>query len=276
MIEVFDGERTEEARHSSKGNQFKWKRGDYWYKADYTGYEGLAEYMVSHLLRYSTLGTEEYVLYDTEEIRYGNQSFAGCRSHDFLTDFSKKQSGKLQMITLERLFRNIYGESLYKSIFRIREHEERLKFLVDQTERITGLTDFGRYMCKLLTIDAIFLNEDRHTHNIAVLWDGGEEYDYCPIFDQGAALLADTTLDYPLGEDVIKLMHKAEAKSFCRSFEEQLDIAEELYGEPIHFSFGEKEIRELLQKDDVYQKQVKQRVFTILLQQRRKYEILFR
>lgn len=71
-------------------------------------------------------------------------------------------------------------------------------------------------------------------------------------------------------------MHKAEAKSFCRSFEEQLDIAEELYGEPIHFSFGEKEIRELLQKDDVYQKQVKQRVFTILLQQRRKYEILFR
>lgn len=39
-----------------------------WYKADYTGDEGLAEYVISHLLEYSTLKENEFVLYDLEEI----------------------------------------------------------------------------------------------------------------------------------------------------------------------------------------------------------------
>ena len=42
-------------------------------------------------------------------------------------------------------------------------------FLVEQIERITGLKEFGKYMNKLFTLDALILNEDRHTHNIAVL-----------------------------------------------------------------------------------------------------------
>ena len=46
-------------RHSSKGNQLKWNPAntETWYKADYIGYEGLTEYMVSHLLMHSTLST---------------------------------------------------------------------------------------------------------------------------------------------------------------------------------------------------------------------------
>lgn len=46
---------------------------------------------------------------------------------------------------------------------------------------MTGLQEFGIYMNKLLTIDALFLNEDRHTHNIAVLMNGKGDYAYCPI-----------------------------------------------------------------------------------------------
>ncbi len=41
--------------------------------------------------------------------------------------------------------------------------------MVEQVERVTKLPDFGAYMNKLFTIDAVFLNEDRHTHNIAIL-----------------------------------------------------------------------------------------------------------
>lgn len=74
---------------------------------------------------------------------------------------------------------------------------------------------------------------------------------------------------------VLELMTKTESKTFCRSFEEQVDIAEELYGEQIHFHFGEKEIRELLEKDEVYPEAVKRRVYTVLMQQRRKYRYLF-
>ena len=32
--------------HSSKGNQQKWENNGIWYKADHTGYEGLAEYIL--------------------------------------------------------------------------------------------------------------------------------------------------------------------------------------------------------------------------------------
>lgn len=45
--------RFETAGHSSKGNQLKWKDGDFWYKADYMGYEGLAEVVVAAALKES-------------------------------------------------------------------------------------------------------------------------------------------------------------------------------------------------------------------------------
>ena len=50
MIELFEQNTRTLARQSSKGNQLKWENDGIWYKADYTGYEGLAEYMVSQLL----------------------------------------------------------------------------------------------------------------------------------------------------------------------------------------------------------------------------------
>lgn len=41
--------------------------------------------------------------------------------------------------------------------------------LVEETERAAGIKNFGIYIRRLLTVDALFLNEDRHKHNIAVL-----------------------------------------------------------------------------------------------------------
>ena len=55
MIELKDDQRFENDRRSSKGNQYKFYTDNKWYKADYLGYEGLAEYVVSKLLRFSTL-----------------------------------------------------------------------------------------------------------------------------------------------------------------------------------------------------------------------------
>ena len=75
MIELFEQDVKTNDRQSSKGNQLKWKNGCTWYKADYTGYEGLTEYMVSHLLEKSTLAADEYVLYDIEQIKYKNTIF---------------------------------------------------------------------------------------------------------------------------------------------------------------------------------------------------------
>lgn len=269
MVELFEQDIKTNDRQSSKGNQLKWENAGIWYKADYTGYEGLAEYMISHLLQKSTLDTTEFVVYELEEIKYKNAVYTGAKSETFLKD-------EWQIITLERLFQNFTGKSLYKTLYSISEHEERLRFLVEQIERITGLKGFGVYMNKLLTIDAFFLNEDRHMHNIAVLMNDKGEFAYCPIFDNGAGLLADMKMDYPLGDDVYGLMDMVCAKTICEEFEEQLDISEALYKTNLNFEFTKADVKELLDKATSYSIEVRDRVETIIYAQMRKYKYLMR
>lgn len=268
MIELFEQDMKVDDRQSSKGNQLKWKSHGIWYKADYTGYEGLAEYIISHLLQKSTLSEQEYVLYDLEQIKYKSKVYSGVKSKDFL------QCG-WQIITLERLFQNFFGQSLYQSIFKIRDHEERLIFLVNQVERITGLKEFGKYLNKLLTIDAFFLNEDRHTHNIAVLMNKKGAFAYCPVFDNGAGILADTTMDYPLDGDIYELIDSVKSKTISSDFEEQLDISEALYQNHIKFSFTMKDVKELLDNAEIYSEKERIRVERVMRVQMRKYQYLF-
>lgn len=189
-------------RQSSKGDQLKWEDKGFWYKADYMGYEGLAEYVVSSLLKYSDVAENMYIRYQTEEIFYKRSRYLGCKSRNFLP-------------------------------------------------------------------------EDRHMHNIGVLLDEQGQYHYCPIFDNGCALLSDTRMDYPLEEDIIELIPQVKSKTLSMDFDEQLDAVENLYGYHIHFSFGRHEIERVLEEEPYYSREVKSRVREILLQQRRKYQYLF-
>lgn len=268
MIELFESKLKNNTRQSSKGNQLKWENGGFWYKADYTGYEGLSECVISHILLYSTLGNEEFVVYDPEIISYRKQVFNGAKSRNFL----KKG---WQIITLERLFSGYYGRKLTESIYRIQDEEKRLRFLVDSVKDITGLRSFGVYMNKLLTVDAFFLNEDRHLHNIAVLMNEKQEYDYCPIFDNGAGLLADTSMDYPLGENVYDLIDSVKAKTFSDDFDVQLDISEKLYGHNLKFSFTKKDVKRIIDACDIYPEEIRLRVETVIYDRMRKYTYLF-
>ena len=267
MIELFEGNLQDMGRKSSKGNQLKWEKDGFWYKADQLGYEGLSECVVSRLLKFSSLTEDEYVPYEPEEIRYKKQVYKGCKSRDF--------SDGWQVITLERLFKNLYGDGLNKGIYSIANHKERLHYLVEQVERVTGIKNFGEYICKLFTVDAFFLNEDRHTHNISVLTDRKNNFRLCPIYDNGAALLSDTIMDYPIGIDIYEEIKNVKAKTICDSFDEQLDIAEELYGQQVHFSFTRKDIQCALADLKIYDKAITDRVEQILLEQRRKYNYLF-
>ncbi len=268
MIDLSREEMKTQSRQSSKGNQMKWQRDNQWYKADYTGYEGLAEYLVSSLLMKSTLQPKDFVIYSTQEIRYQHTHFIGCKSQNFLGD-------GWQMITLERLFMNTYGQSLNKSIYAIKDLKERLRFTVNQITRITGLKDFGTYLTHLLTIDALFLNEDRHTHNIAVLINPEGQYKHCPIFDNGACLLSDTSVDYPMGVEVDILMGSVKSKTFCISFDDQLDAAEDLYGRSLKFDFTLDQVEEILGFESIYSKEIKNRVLEVLRKQSSKYQYLF-
>lgn len=268
IIILNDDDRQQLNRSSSKGNQLKWKRGNQWYKADYTGYEGLAEYVISHLLAFSNLSSDEYVIYEPIQIRYHEKVMNGVSSMDFMKP-------GWQMITVERLYRNLTGTSLSSALWKIGSTEERLQFLISAIERTTGLKEFGPYLSKVVTIDALFLNEDRHLHNLAVLMDEKGHFDYCPIFDQGAGLLADTTLDYPLGADPVKLIKQVQAKTVSSSFDEQLDACEVLYGRQLTFGFTEKDVRILLDTVEQYPLETRERVLTVVLAQKHKYQYLF-
>ncbi len=269
MIELFEQNTRTLARQSSKGNQLKWENGGIWYKADYTGYEGLAEYMVSQLLKESSLKKAEFVLYEPEQIKYKRQIYRGVRSASFLKE-------DWQIITLERLFQNAYGESLNRILWRMGAAEDRLKFLVEQVERITGLRNFGIYMNQLFTIDALFLNEDRHTHNMAVLMDGEGRFSLCPVFDNGGALLSDMSMDYPMSEDPVVLMREVKAKTISTDFDEQLDVSERLYGRNLRFHFTKKQGAELLEKAVGYEEEIRNRVASILYLQMDKYRYLWK
>ena len=90
--------------HTSKGNQRKWEIDGIWYKADYMGYESLAEVLVSRLLKKSSL-KYPFVTYDPAKIEYNNSSMNACISQDF------RKEGQV-LIPLEKLFRQYTGESL--------------------------------------------------------------------------------------------------------------------------------------------------------------------
>lgn len=269
MVELFEQNIRTNTRQSSKGNQLKWENEGVWYKADYTGYEGLAEYVISHLLKYTNLNECEYVLYEPEQIKYKRQIYNGVRSRTFIDE-------DWQIITLERLFKNVYNESLTSVLWHMSDVRERIEFLVNAVKNITGLNNFGGYICRLFTIDAFFLNEDRHMHNIAVLMNGKGEYEYCPVFDNGAGLLSDTTMDYPMGQDIYQMISEVKSKSVSQDFDEQLDVAENLYGQNLHFLFTKKNVSDIVNNADMYPPEERKRVELIIYSQMNKYQYLFR
>lgn len=268
MVELFEDHVRQFDRHSSKGNQLKWECDGIWYKADYTGYEGLAEYVISQLLKKSTLNKNEFVVYELEQIKYKRQIFNGAKSNDFLKD-------DWQIVTLQRLYKTRYNRNFMEDVWHIPETEDRVEFVVEQVEQLTELKNFGEYFSKLLTIDAFFLNEDRHMHNIAVLMNGQGKTALCPFFDQGAGLMSDTSLDYPLGIDPMIMLDEVQAKTVCASFEEALDAAEKLYGYHLKFSFAKSDVGKLIDSAGIYSDEEKRRVETIIFQQMRKYQYLF-
>lgn len=73
---------------SPKGNQAKFYDSitDGWYKADYLGYEGLSEYVVSELLKRSEIKNPcfQFVLYDICSFKIGNKQLTGCYSRNFI------------------------------------------------------------------------------------------------------------------------------------------------------------------------------------------------
>lgn len=267
MIELTRNELIGTDLRSSKGNQFKWLSNGYWYKADNNGYEGLSEYVVSSLLLKSSLKKEEFITYDLETISYRGRIYYGCKSRNFL-----KESERI--ITLQRLYEAAYGRDLKDDLEETAIIRKRADYLVERVIGLTGIEDFGNYLYKLAVIDAFFLNEDRHFHNIGFIEKDGS-YALCPIFDNGAALLSDIRFDYPYEEDVIKMIPRVHCKTLSEDFDDQLDALKKKYSTAFQFFFSDQDIIDLLTNVSEYDDRTKERVIRLLIHQRQKYSYLF-
>lgn len=261
--------------HSSKGNQLKWKQDNWWYKVDAFGYESLSEVMTSKLLQKSNLS--EFVIYEPVQILYEGNLKRGCCSRNF-----KKEN--YELISLEHLCRNATGFGLAKTLSRIADIKERILYTIEMVNTVTGLTDFDMYLLKILEMDAFFLNEDRHTNNIAILYNlDTEEYELCPFFDMGLALFSDTKEMYLLNKSLEECRKAIKAKPFSRDFDEQLNAINEIKGSYLKFSFKSEQMYQVCNdiivqmKEDTfpYTKEETDRVIETLCYQASKYRDMF-
>lgn len=251
---------------SSKGNQPKWLADGFWYKADHMGYEGLSETVISNLLRKTNINS--FVTYMPTVIEHESKELIGCYSENFKKDNET-------IYTLEKLFRAYTGKSLAKALLDYPEVKDKIKFTVDFIEKHTDLKNVGEYLTAMLELDAFFLNEDRHTNNIAFIRnDDTEEFSFCPYFDFGLSLLSDTN-DYPIDADIYDCISKVKAKPFDADFDLQMDAAEELYGVQLKISFTENDIINVVNEcKEYYNDAALNRVTHILLARKNKFKYL--
>ena len=253
--------------HTSKGDQPKWQLDGKWYKADHMGYEALAEVVVSQLLKQSNV--PDFVEYRPVLIQYQGKEIPGCVSKNF----RRKDE---MLVSFERLHRTYKGRGLAAELGGINKPQGRIRYTIDFIEQTTGLTGVGKYLTLLLELDSFFLNEDRHTNNLAVIRnEKTKEFRLCPIFDNGLALLSDLN-DYPLDKDVYDCIRCVRAKPFDLDFNVQVEAAEELYGMQLNLSFSRKEVsKELKFVTELYGEKIYCRVVQVLFEQMRKYQVYF-
>lgn len=252
--------------HSSKGNQPKWRERGIWYKSDHMGYEALSEVLISELLKKTNL--ENFVEYRLLFLTEGGRVTAACASADFL------RPGEM-LVSFERLHRTFCGRSLARQLAGT-EVTDQIRYTVEFVEGITGLDGVGNYLTAILELDCLFLNEDRHTNNLAVIRnEQSGVYRLCPIFDNGLALLSDLN-DYPLEGDVYSEIARVQAKPFHRDFYQQMAAAQQLYQPQLRIGFTTKDVANALSAmADTYPSQILSRAETVLREQLRKYGRIF-
>lgn len=254
--------------HSSKGNQLKWKQEDYWYKADHMGYEGLSEVLVSRLMRFSNI--DHYVEYEPARIEYKGKVYTGCRSRSFMEEDK-------ELVTVDHLFRQYTGLSLTQELAHITKVKERIAYFVNMVQEYTNIKDYGKHIAAILEMDAFFLNEDRHTNNIAFIYSPStRKYQNSPHFDNGLALFSDTSSDFTLDRSVQDCYDLIQAKPFSFQFDDQVDDAEVLYGRQLKLGFNMGHVvKELGSLSLLYEDRILERVEQTMRNQMRKYQYMF-
>lgn len=265
IIDVTNIERIQTDTTSSKGNQNKWHINGKWYKMDNMGYEGLAEIITSEMLKKSNIFA--YVPYHFAKLSLYDKEYNGCFSKEI------KNDGET-LIPLERLIRQKKGINLAEKLNKIATPIEKIEYTINLLSSI-GVKNAGEKMTFILELDALTLNQDRHTNNISFIKKEDGTIDFAPVYDNGDAFLSDE-MYYPLNKPVNELIRKVTAKPFSGSFIRQMTDSEKLYGKQIQLSFTQKDLQQIMtEAKQYYPENIIKRVTDIITYQMNQYSDYF-
>lgn len=164
---------------TGKGYQPKWTSSDdqYWYKADLRGGEALAEVLVSTFLSSCTnLTSFDFVLYTFDYTSEGLIDLKTCVSPNFL------QEGE-QFVVFKDLLSLVSPPKQTLVV----GFESKLDYIDSVFQQTVGQS-FRFGLLKMLTLDVMFRNTDRHLSNFGVILASNGSVRFAPIFDNGLAL----------------------------------------------------------------------------------------
>lgn len=151
-------------------------KGGYWYKEDFKGGEALAEVLVSTFLRSCNyLGFKDFVPYHFKHTSVNSFDLRTCVSPNFLQKEEQFISFKNLLSQVNQPTENLVGFKF------------KLNYIDSVFQQTVGQS-FRKEMLRLLTLDVMFRNTDRHLSNFGIILAPNGSIRFAPIFDNGLAL----------------------------------------------------------------------------------------
>lgn len=158
---------------SNIGAQKKWVSNGIWYKRDLRGGEAVAETLVSLFLS-SCLNITEF---EAGFVAYGVSPKDGrvCYSYSFL----KEGETFLPLYSAMKFLSPKWSEHT--------DFKGKLEYIDNVYKGVLGHS-CRRWLLRVLTLDVMFRNTDRHLSNLGFITDSQGNLRLAPIFDNGMAL----------------------------------------------------------------------------------------
>lgn len=220
---ILDSYKSVVSEGTSKGNQLKLYNDGYWIKLDNNRCsEGLAEEFVS--LFCDCIIDFPHVRYKTDKFLYKDDEYLGCYSYNMYNDIG------VSFISFRNLLRR---NNIPLNIF-IKDSDTSKNIIntIETIGRLTGV-NISNYLFRLLFLDALIINEDRHYMNIGLAIKDNTFYE-AECFDNGSSLFC-TNWTYrkkkTFEENIAS--GKSVARPFSKFFDTQVSACIKLGAKPL-------------------------------------------
>lgn len=245
---------------TSKGNQYKFYKDGIWVKFDNQNcYEGLAEEFVS--LFESCIYNFPYVKYMTDTFEYNDAINKGCYYRNMYDNIN------ISFVSLRGLFKS---RNIPLKIFL---GENGIQDVREKVMEITNL-DILEYLGRLLMLDCLIINEDRHYMNLGVcrhVITG--KFGIAPCFDNGSSLFC-VNWTYRKRKSIEENIEfaKSVARPFSKFFDKQLEGVLDLGCKPLIIDKSKTEWLLRNYHNNLYSDEINSRIKAVLVNRLRYYE----